>query len=97
VALIDLFSIHPATGKLTFVRREKGDARHQILNEGLQAPLVLPDLVVVGGRSTAPEREGKPVLVVYRIDPAAGTLTAAGAVVELRGATSGVSFLFAVE
>jgi 6-phosphogluconolactonase (cycloisomerase 2 family) len=96
VALIDLFSLD-AAGNPTFVARQKGDALHQIRLGSLQAPLVLGDLLIVGGQGMAGPHDGLPVLCVYRI-AADGTLTAAGEPTLLRpAATTTVNFVFAAE
>jgi 6-phosphogluconolactonase (cycloisomerase 2 family) len=96
VALVDLFALD-AAGTPTFVARQKGDALHQIRLGSLQAPLVLGDLLIVGGQGMAGPYAGLPVLCVYRIGPD-GTLAAAGDPVPLRpAATAAVNFLFAAE
>jgi 6-phosphogluconolactonase (cycloisomerase 2 family) len=78
-AFIDQFALD-RSGSPRFVRRETGGPGHTLELDSLQAPLVLGDYLIAGGRSAA---TGKPVLVVYRIDPATGTLTAVGAPTEL--------------
>jgi 6-phosphogluconolactonase (cycloisomerase 2 family) len=96
VALIDLFAID-GSGQTTFVTRHKGDSLHQIRLGSLQGPLVLGDLLIVGGQGTAGPYVGLPVLCVYRI-AANGTLVPAGDPVVLRpAATAAVNFLFAAE
>jgi hypothetical protein len=72
----------------TFIRSALGS---------LQAPLVLGDLLIVGGEGVAGPHTGLPVLCVYRI-AADGTLTTAGDPVVLRpAATARVNFLLAAE
>jgi hypothetical protein len=87
VGVIDQFALDPATGALAFVRREPGDERHRLLLGSLQAPLLLGDLLLIGGQSA---QAGTPVLAVYRIDPVTGVLAAAGELTELRPADSTV-------
>ena len=99
VLLVDVYAIDPAAGTLTFVEREKGDGGpHQLLERGLQAPLVLADWLFVGGQ-VPPEAPaaGSGALAAYRIDAASGHLAPAGAgALPLRPASgSAVSFLFA--
>jgi 6-phosphogluconolactonase (cycloisomerase 2 family) len=88
-ALVDVFRID-AAGALRFVEREK--AAGGFLDNGLQAPLVIDDWVIVGGK-TVPDERG--VLSVLRLDRASGGLTAAGAPLALpEGATA--SFVLGV-
>jgi 6-phosphogluconolactonase (cycloisomerase 2 family) len=94
IGLIDLFAIDPASGALRFVKRERGGTTHQFLLGSLQAPLLLGDLLFVGGQATAQRFAGAPVLVGYRIDPADGTLTPVGDPTPLRPATAAVNFIF---
>ena len=72
VLLVDVFAIDQAAGTLSFVAREKGGASHQVLNRGLQAPLVLRDFVVVGGPANGNSLQDRPVVTVYRRDPDPG-------------------------
>jgi 6-phosphogluconolactonase len=95
VTLVDVFSIDPGDGTLTFVEREKGEATHRVLDSGLQAPLVVGDLLLVGGRSAVESQMEAPVLTVYRIDRGSGALAATGDPVPLRpAADAAVSFIF---
>jgi 6-phosphogluconolactonase (cycloisomerase 2 family) len=95
VTLIDVFAIDGASGLLRFVERQKGDALHQIQLGSLQAPLLLGDLLIVGGQGLTDRYRGVPVLCVYRID-SDGTLRAVGPPAELRPASSTiVNFIFA--
>jgi 6-phosphogluconolactonase (cycloisomerase 2 family) len=96
VLLIDVFAIDQAAGTLSFVAREKGGTTHQLLNRGLQAPLVLRDFVVVGGPANGNSLQDKPVIAVFRRDPSRGTLSPVGQPTPLEpAATSGVNFVFA--
>jgi 6-phosphogluconolactonase (cycloisomerase 2 family) len=96
VLLVDVFAIDQGGGTLSFVAREKGGASHQVLNRGLQQPLVLRDFVVVGGPANGNSLQDRPVLAVYRRDPIRGTLTPVGQPTALEPAvTSAVNFLFA--
>ncbi|HXU83269.1 MAG TPA: hypothetical protein VN914_17870, partial [Polyangia bacterium] len=94
IALVDLFALD-AAGNPSFVARQKGEGRHQVRLGSLPAPLVLGDLLIVGGQGVAEPFRDLPVLCVYRIG-SDGALTAAGEPVALRpGATAAVNFLFA--
>jgi 6-phosphogluconolactonase (cycloisomerase 2 family) len=94
-ALLDLFAIDPASGGLTFVRREMGDAEHQVRLGSLQAPLLLGDFLVIGGQASGGASRDAPALCVYRVDLGDGTLRPAGDLVPLRPAeTTSVSFVF---
>jgi 6-phosphogluconolactonase (cycloisomerase 2 family) len=94
LAFVDLFALDQA-GNPTFVARQKGDARHQIRLGSLQAPLVLGDLLVIGGNGLGPPHPDFPMLCVYRVGRE-GTLTAVGDPIGLRpAATTSVSFLLA--
>ena len=96
VLLVDVFAIDQAGGTLSFVAREKGGASHQVLNRGLQEPLVLRDFVVVGGPANGNSLQDRPVVVVYRRDPIGGTLMPVGQPTALEPAvTSAVNFVFA--
>ena len=96
VLLIDVFAIDPTSGTLSFVAREKGGTSHQLLNRGLQAPLVLRDFVVVGGPANGNSLQDRPVVAVFRRDPSRGTLSPVGLPTALDPpATSGVNFVFA--
>ena len=96
VLLVDVFAIDQGGGTLSFVAREKGGASHQVLNRGLQEPLVLRDFVVVGGPANGNSLQDRPVVVVYRRDPTGGTLMPVGQPTALEPAvTSAVNFLFA--
>lgn len=75
-ALVDVFRIDASSGALGFVEREKG----ALIDTGLQAPLVLADWLVAGGKSMADDRA---VLAAYRIDPSSGALAPAGGPVPL--------------
>jgi 6-phosphogluconolactonase (cycloisomerase 2 family) len=95
--LVDQFSIDPASGSLTFVRREQGDERHRLQLGSLQAPLLLGDLLIVGGQGLGGPLEGAPALCVYRLDPVTGGLMAAGDLVSLQPAASTpVNFIFGI-
>jgi hypothetical protein len=96
LGFVDLFSIDPTSGGLTFVARQSGGEVGQIQLDSLQAPVLLGDLLLVGGRSTAAGLEGKPVLSVYRIDRVDGRLRAIGAPALLQpAATTSVNFIAA--
>jgi 6-phosphogluconolactonase (cycloisomerase 2 family) len=98
VALVDLFAIDAATGMLTFVRRETGDALHQIRLGSLQAPLLLGDLLIIGGQGIADRFKDAPVLGVYRVDREDGRLSPIGDPIGLRpAATTSASFIFAAQ
>jgi 6-phosphogluconolactonase len=94
LALVDLFRIDPADGRLTFVKREKGPPLHQVQNRGLQAPLVLRDLLLVGGPGVATSWGERALLSVYKIDPGDGTLTAVGQPTPLNPPGAAVNFIF---
>jgi 6-phosphogluconolactonase (cycloisomerase 2 family) len=97
IGFVDLFAVDPGSGELTFVAREKGDELHRVQLGSLQAPLLLDDLLVVGGQAMAGRLAGAPVLVVYRAGAADGRLAALGEPTPLgRTATAAVNFLFAV-
>ena len=92
IAFVDLFALD-AAGQPTFVSRQEGDARHRIKLGTLQSPLVLGDLLILGGQGVSEPFAGLPVLCVYRVG-GDGTLTAVGDPVPLRPAASAtVSFL----
>jgi 6-phosphogluconolactonase len=94
VALVDLFAIDPTTGNLGFVGRQKGGDLHQVRLGSLQGPLLLGDLLVIGGQGVSDRFRDLPVLCVYRIRPEDGTLTPVGEPVPLRpAATANVSFI----
>jgi 6-phosphogluconolactonase (cycloisomerase 2 family) len=94
VALVDLYAIDVTTGRLTFVRREKGGDLHQVRLGSLQSPLLLGDLLVIGGQAVAEGFRDLPVLCVYRIRPEDGVLAPLGDPVPLRPAgTANVSFI----
>jgi hypothetical protein len=91
LGFIDQFALDSVTGALAFVRRELGDDRHRLRLGSLQAPLLLGDLLFIGGQSAG---AGTPVLAVYRIDATTGALAAAGELTELRPAdTTVVNFI----
>ena len=95
LALVDLFRIDPADGHLTFVKREKGPARHQVENRGLQSPLVLRELLLVGGPGVATDWGERPLVSVYKIAAGDGTLTAVGEPTPLTQPGAAVNFIFA--
>jgi hypothetical protein len=92
LGFVDVYGLD-GNGRLSFVTRERGDDAHQIHLDSLQAPLLVGDHLIVGGRGAA----AKPVLVVYRIAADTGLLTAFGDPVPLApAATAAVNFLAAV-
>ncbi len=100
LALVDAFSIHPATGLLTFLERESGLGTHELTHTGLQSPLILGDLLFLGGQGATDPHRGQPLLTTYRIDPRTGTLSPLGlptALVPVGTASGTVSFLFTLD
>jgi hypothetical protein len=96
VALVDLFALDDA-GMPTFKGRQQGSPYHEVQLGSLQAPVVLGDLLIVGGRRVIGTKGGLPVLCVYRI-AADGSLTATGDPADLLPAgTADLSFLFAAQ
>jgi hypothetical protein len=96
LAVIDQFAVDAGTGALTFVARTEGDERHALRLDSLQAPALLGDLLIVGGRSTAADLQGEPALVVYRLGATDGRLAAVGDPVPLQpAATTVVNFVAA--
>jgi 6-phosphogluconolactonase (cycloisomerase 2 family) len=94
LAVIDLFAIDPATGGLTFVGRQEGGDLHGVRLGSLQGPLLVGDLLVIGGQGVVDRFRDRPVLCVYRIRPEDGVLTPVGEPVPLRpAATTNVSFI----
>ena len=97
-ALVDVFSIDETSGQLSFVERQKGNTTHGVQNTGLQAPLLLGDLLVIGGPSRAPGLEGNAALSIFRRGASDGRLTPVGDPVLLTPALKpSVSFLFAAQ
>jgi 6-phosphogluconolactonase (cycloisomerase 2 family) len=95
-SLIDVFALNPATGRPSFVEREKGDTPHRLVDTGLQAPALSGDLLWVGGQGTHPGSPG-PLLVSYRAQPDGGGLAPVGLPYELAGESApAVSFILAV-
>jgi 6-phosphogluconolactonase (cycloisomerase 2 family) len=89
---IDLYAIDATTGRLTFVKREKGDDKHRLISYELYTQGMLADLLVVGG--AIPPNYPKPGLSVYRVNQSDGTLTSLGNRIAAQAGQSEFRFVF---
>ena len=90
---VDIFSINASSGSLTFLKRDMGDAAHQLVLSEAQtqsafAHVVVGDLMVLGGTANA-----KRMLATYRIGAGDGMLTPVGNLIDTQSAEK-IDFMF---
>jgi hypothetical protein len=94
LAIIDVYTVDPATGDLRWVERETGGELHQVIHRGLGGPLLLGDWLYSGGPGCSHRWRGAPILTRYRIHRDDGTLSPAGDPIELEAPVA-VNFIVA--
>jgi hypothetical protein len=94
LAIIDVFTVDPATGDLRWVERETGGELHETIHRGLGGPLLLGDWLYGGGPGASDRWRGAPILTRYKIHRDDGALSPVGDPIELEAEVA-VNFIFA--